>query len=71
MAAVVAPFRRQTGVVSIAPFGNGGNATDTRHSPSTAPDLQRLRIGGWQGSALYAPKATYANRPEISRAVVF
>ena len=43
--AVDAPFRRRTGVASIAPVANGGSTIDTRPSLSTPLGFRRLRVG--------------------------
>ena len=43
--AVDAPFRRRTGVASIAPVANGGSTTETRPSLSTPLGFRRLRVG--------------------------
>jgi hypothetical protein len=40
------PFRGWTGVAGIVPVGNGGSATDSRLSPSQAPDH------GWRPAGL-------------------
>ena len=53
--AVDATFRRQTGIVPITPFGNGGSATDSRLSPSVLFYVQRPRVGADRARLLLPP----------------